>query len=139
MGKCKGVHHISIAVADREVYERTVAFYRDVLGFSFVRSWGNPPRHITMLDAGNCILEIVFGAEGSGIGTFAHVALSVERPEDVDSVLQACVEAGCKVTRPAADVDTFEDGEDGAKGKPLHMRFAFCFGLAGEQLEISCM
>ncbi len=137
MSICKGVHHISLAVADREVYERTLAFYRDVLGFAFARSWSNPPKHITMLNTGNCMLELVLGAEGSGMGTFAHVALAVAKPEDVDALLDACVAAGCKVSRPVAARDTFEDGAvPGEKGRPMYLRTAFCTGLAGEQLEI---
>ena len=134
MSICKGLHHVAMAVQDRAVYERTVAFYRDVVGLSLVRQWGNPPRHITMLDFGNGILEIVFGAEGSGTGVFPHMALAVNRPEDVDGLLERCLAHGCTLERPAGDVEAVEDGVE-APAAAFRLRNAFCIGPAGERLE----
>jgi len=130
----KGIHHLSIAVSEKEIYDRTIAFYRDVLGCSFVRSWGKDPRHITMLDAGNCIIELVLGGEGSGGGCLSHVALEVATPEEVDTVMQRCLEAGCVLTRSVVDVEPVEDS-----GHTFRLRFGFCTGLAGEQIEICCL
>ena len=55
MSVCKGLHHVAMAIQDRETYERTVAFYRDVIGLPLLRTWRRGERHITMLDFGNSI------------------------------------------------------------------------------------
>ncbi|WP_418764301.1 VOC family protein [Mailhella sp.] len=128
------LHHVAMAVQDRAVYERATTFYKEVIGLSVLRSWGTPTRHITMLSFGNGILEMVFGAEGKDTGVFSHVALSVERPEDVDVFLERCLAAGCELTSPAEDMDVIEEGS----GKPFRFRKGFCRGLAGETLEIFC-
>ena len=134
MSVCRGLHHVAMAVQDRAVYERTVAFYREVLGLSLVRQWTNPPRHITMLDFGNCILEIIFGAEGAGTGVFPHMALAVNHPEDVDRLLERCLVHGCTLERPAGNVEAVEDDADAPAGA-FRLRVGFCIGLAGERLE----
>ncbi len=133
----KGIrlHHVAMAVADHDVYERTVDFYRNVVGLSLLRSWGNGSRHITMLDFGNSILEIVYGAEGAGTGVFSHIAIGTESPEDVDAMLERCVAAGCGLVRPAGDVNAVEDGENGRR---FRIRNGFCCGPAGESLEFFC-
>lgn len=129
------MHHVGMSVQNREIYDRSVAFYRDVLGFSVKRRWFSPPRHITMLDMGSGVLEIVFGAEGTGTGTFAHLAVGVEDPDMVDVVLERCRAWGCAVTRPAGTVEVVEDGEN---GRSFRFRNGFCTGPAGEQLEFFC-
>ena len=129
------MHHVGMAVQNREIYERSVEFYRNVLGFSVKRRWASPPRHITMLDMGNGILEIVLGAEGTGTGTFAHLAVGVETPDMVDVVLERCRAWGCIVTRPAGTVEAVKYGEN---GRSFRFRNGFCTGPAGEQLEFFC-
>ena len=132
------LHHVALVVQDEERYERIVAFYRQVLELPLIRRWARPPRRITMLDLGGCVLEIVFGAEGSGTGAFAHIALSADRPQDVDAMLARCAEAGCTIIRPAADVEGVEEVEENGAirfGTPVRLRNGFCVGLAGEQIE----
>lgn len=129
------LHHLAMAIADHDVYKRTVEFYTNVVGLSLLRSWSNGPRHITMLDFGNSILEIVYGAEGSGTGVFSHIAVGTERPEDVDAMLEHCVAAGCRLIRPTGDVNAVEDGEN---GRSFRIRNGFCCGPAGESLEFFC-
>lgn len=132
------LHHVALAVQDEGTYRRTVEFYRNVLGLPLVRSWAKPPRHITMLDFGGCILEIVFGAEGGGTGAIPHLAVAVNRREDVDAMLARCAECGCAVLRPASDVEGVEELDCGGtigQGAPIRLRNGFCMGPAGEQLE----
>ncbi len=129
-----GLHHVGMFVRDRDVYERTVAFYRDVVGLAPVRQWARPTRHITMLDFGNgALLEIVQGAEGEGSGVFAHIALAVDAPESVDAMLERCAARGCEVTQPAGTVEVTAEG-----GRTFRFRNGFCRGPAGESLEIFC-
>ena len=137
-----GLNHVALAVQDNDTYAKTVGFYRNTLGLPLIRCWGNPPKHITMLDMGNCVLEIVYGAAGTGEGAFPHIAFGVERPEDVDAMLRLCADAGCAITRPAGDLDKREDLPDGpahnAQGAPFRLRNGFCMGPAGESLEFFC-
>ncbi len=137
-----GLNHVALAVQDSAVYANVVDFYVKTLGLRLIRRWGNPPKHITMLDMGNCVLEIVFGAAGAGEGAFPHIAFGVERPEDVDAMLSLCAAAGCAITRPAGDLDKYEDLPDGpdnnAQGAPFRLRNGFCLGPAGESLEFFC-
>lgn len=128
------LHHVAMAVADLEVYERTTAFYREVLGLPLLRSWKSGPRHVTMLDFGNSILEIVCGAEGRENGLFSHIAVALEQPEEVDAALERCVAAGCTLVRPAGDVSAEEEGS----GHHFRFRNGFCRGPAGESLEFFC-
>jgi glyoxylase I family protein len=132
------LHHVALAVQDEERYELAVEFYQQVLELPLVRRWARPPRRITMLDLGSCILEIVFGAEGSGAGAFPHIALAVDRPEDVDAMLARCAEAGCTITRPAENVEGVEEVQEGGTmryGAPVRLRNGFCLGPVGEQIE----
>ncbi len=135
----KRLNHVALAVQDRGVYERTVGFYRKTLGMDIVRRWGNGPKHITMLDMEGCILEIVFGASGSGEGAIPHMALEVECREDVDRLLDLCAAAGCTVTRPPSDIEACEDPAEGTEGSVPGAAFAlrngFCLGPAGETIE----
>ena len=132
------LHHVALAVQDEERYERAVEFYQQVLGFPLVRRWARPPKRITMLDFGNSILEIILWAEGRGTGAFPHIALAVDRPEDVDAMLLRCAEAGCTVIRPAEDVECVEEVQEGGEirfGVPVRLRNGFCLGPVGEQIE----
>lgn len=129
------LHHVAMAVTDRDIYEKTVTFYRNVLELPLVRTWSNGSRHITMLDFGNGILEIVYGAEGAGTGVFSHIAVGLDHPEDVDDMLERCVKAGCRLVRPASDADAVEEGE---QGRHFCFRNGFCCGPAGESLEFFC-
>ena len=137
-----GLNHVALAVQDLGVYEKTIAFYTNILGLPIIRRWGNPPKHITMLDMGNCMLEIILGADGSGEGAFPHIALCVDTPDEVDAMLKKCAGSGCIVTRPANDIDKCEALPDApmhnAQGKPFCLRNGFCRGPAGESLEFFC-
>ena len=137
-----GLNHVALAVQDSAVYANVVDFYVKTLGLRLIRRWGNPPKHITMLDMGNCMLEIVLGANGSGEGAIPHMALGVETPEEVDAMLEKCAAAGCTVTRPAGDIDKNEDlpgmPMHNAQGRPFRLRNGFCRGPAGETLEFFC-
>lgn len=139
MSGCGRLHHVAMAIQDRETYDRTVAFYKDVIGLPLLRTWSRGARHITMLDFGNSILEIVFGAEGTGTGVFSHIALQVERPEEVDAMLERCIAAGCTLSRPADSVQAEEETCGGGRPtKSFRLRNGFCTGPAGESLEFFC-
>ena len=79
------------------------------------------------------MLEIVYGATGSGEGAFSHLALRVESAAELDALLERCVKAGCSLTRPARDVEVVQDD-----GGTFRYRNGFCQGLAGESIEFCC-
>ena len=142
MNAFKGLSHIALAVTEPQLYEKAIAFYERTLNMPLIRQWANPPKHITMLDMGNCMLEIILGATGKNEGAFPHIAFEVEKPDDVDFMLVACQAAGCKITRPACNLDKNEDipGKErgNAQGKPYRLRNGFCLGPVGETLEFFC-
>lgn len=138
MSACNRLHHVAMAIKDRETYDRTVAFYREVIGLPLLRTWSRGTRHITMLDFGSCVLEIVFGAEGSGTGVFAHIALNVECPQDVDAMLERALACGCVLSRPAESIVAEEETSGAGSPKSFRIRNAFCIGFAGESLEFFC-
>ncbi len=131
----KRLNHVALAIREKETYERSVSFYRGTLGLELVRRWAIGQKHITMLDMGNCVLEIICGAPGSGEGAIPHIALETERKEDVDRMLALCASAGCTVTRPASDIESHEEAENGGQGAPISLRNGFCLGPAGESIE----
>jgi catechol 2,3-dioxygenase-like lactoylglutathione lyase family enzyme len=91
-----GFHHVAIKVRD---FERSIAFYQDVLGFRTKIAWtmgnGTPA---AMLDTGDGNYLEVFGDpnfEATPNGAILHLAL---RTTDVDAATERCRAAGCKVT-----------------------------------------
>ena len=52
-----GIHHISLKPENQEIFEKTVALYRDILGLNEARSWKGG----AMLDTGAGYVEIVCG------------------------------------------------------------------------------
>ena len=134
--RIQGLHHVAIAAADIETYERTVAFYQDVIGLPLVRTFSNPPRRITMLDMGGTVLEIVSGVGVDACGPVFHLAFQVESPEEVDGMVARCVEAGC--TLHAAPSQMARQDESKAEGVMYGFRNGFVIGPAGERLEFFC-
>lgn len=131
----KGLHHVALAAPDAAIYGRAVAFYRDVLGFPVMKSFSNGPRRITMLDMGNTVLEIVGGVETEAVGPVFHLAVEVDRPDEVDAMLGKCAAAGCAVTVPPSELRRPDETNAGAE---VALRNAFCTGPAGERLEFFC-
>ena len=72
-----GIQHLNLAVAD---VERSLAFYRDALGFRTVFSKGET----VWLSAGDDLLGLSRGEPRPGEG-FEHFGFRVEDPERVDA------------------------------------------------------
>lgn len=125
MNGISGIHHVCLKTAGRAAWEKTVAFYTQVLGCPLVRSWGQGDGSGAMLDLGGCLLEIF--ADGDGPlppGVYRHVAF---RTDDVDGAVERMRRAGCAVTMEPADKRLGED---------YPIRVAFCRGPAGESIEL---
>lgn len=69
----EGFNHLTLSVAD---LERSVVFYRDVLGFSLAARWAQG----AYLEAGAlwlCLSPVSAGAQGLAAGGYTHYAFSV--------------------------------------------------------------
>lgn len=126
MGLIQGTHHVSLRPATIAAFERTVAFYRDTLGLSVVRGWGEGEKQAIMLDTGNSILEISVNAGGkTETGSIHHFALTTA---DVDACVKAVRDAGYSITIEPKDIPIQAESV-------YPIRMAFCIGPVGEEIE----
>ena len=122
----KGVHHIALKCMGVEAFEKTVEFYRDVLGLRVVRAWGEGEGSGIMLTTGDAMLEIfASGTDLPGQGAIRHFALATD---DVDACVRAVEAAGYEVFIQPKDIVIASTPEFPA-------RIAFCHGPVGEEIE----
>lgn len=122
----KGVHHIALKCMGVEAFEKTVQFYRDVLGLRVVRAWGEGEGSGVMLTTGDAMLEIfASGTDLPGQGAIRHFALATD---DVDACVRAVEAAGYEVFIQPKDIVIASTPEFPA-------RIAFCHGPVGEEIE----
>lgn len=126
--KIKGVHHISIKAQGLEQMEKTVEFYRQVLGLKVVRRWGQGDSSACMVDAGGCLLEIMASGQTGDTGVVNHFALAVE-PRQLDQWVAKVRAAGCPITMEPQDKIL-------PAQPPFPVRIAFFQGPAGELVEL---
>lgn len=121
-----GIHHVGIKCGSVEEYEKAISFYSNILGLSFVRSWGSGSDATTMLRCGASLIEICASGKTTGeTGAVNHVALAVD---DVDACVDAVTKVGCPITLGPVDVPVEAQ-------EPYPVRVAFCIGPIGEEIE----
>ena len=127
MSLIKGVHHIALKCRDTSEFEKTISFYRDVLGMPVVRTWGEGEAAGAMLDVGNGSSMEIFASGGSEPvqGAIRHFALATD---DVDACASAVAAAGYPITIQPKDIVI-------ASNPPLPARIAFCLGPVNEEIE----
>ena len=119
-----GIHHIAIKCKGIENFNKTVEFYRDILGIPVARQWGEGEDLSIMLDTGAGIVEVFSkGGETLAEGLLCHVAFATNNP---DECIKAVRSAGYEVTMEPTDV---------CIGADYPVRIAFCIGAAGEIVE----
>ena len=125
MGYVKGIHHVAIKVKD---FDRSLAFYTQVLGMAPTISWGEGDGRAVMLDCGEgACVEIFAGGKGNlAEGAWMHLALKVS---DVDGAYAAALKAGCTTHMEPKDVDI------DARPCVTPVRIAFVYGPDDEVLE----
>ena len=124
--KITGIHHLALKCMGVDEFEKTVHFYRDILGLSVARSWGEGVNAGIMLDTGAGLLEIFANASDKlGVGAIRHMALAVE---DVDACVDAVRATGYTITMEPTDICIQSE-------PPYPARIAFCIGPVGEELE----
>ena len=117
-----GIHHIALKCCSKEEYEKTIAFYKEVLGLPVTRTWESG----IMLSAGSSLIEIFNNADAPlPQGAIRHFAFAVNNVEE-------CVNAVTK-----AGYDVFMGPKDICipSVPPFPARVAFCIGPAGEEIE----
>ena len=123
-----GIHHVCLKAKGVEEFEKTVSFYRDILGLSVAREWGRSPLdRAVMLDTGAGFIEIFSNAPDIlGAGAIRHIALDVK---DTDAVIESVRGAGYKITMEPTDIVI-------PSSEPCPARIAFFIGPLGEEIEI---
>ena len=119
-----GMHHVSMKCADKVLFEKAVAFYKDILGFCEERRWAEG----VMLQAGTSArLEIFCNGEGiRDLGAVRHFALETKNVDELAAKVKA---AGYEVFIEPKNI-TIESQP------PFHARMAFFYGPLGEQVEL---
>ena len=118
----KGIHHVSMKCSNQEEYEKTIHFYKDILGLQVKRSWNAG----IMLDTGAGLIEIFNdGEEKLDKGVIRHFAFAVD---DVDACVKSVRAAGYEVFMEPNDICIPSEPEFPA-------RIAFCYGPLGEEIE----
>ena len=121
-----GIHHVALKCCGVEEFEKTVHFYRDILGIPVARTWGEGTGSGAMLDTGSGVIEIFAnGEERLPKGAVRHFALGTE---DVDGCVAAVRAFGCEITMEPNDIVIQSQ-------VPYPARIAFCIGPVGEEIE----
>lgn len=122
-----GIHHAALKCCGMEEFEKTVAFYRDVLGLTVRRTWGEGEEAGAMLDTGSGLMEIFAnGQERLPQGAIRHIAFA---SDDVDACVEAVKQAGYTVFVEPKNIVIESES-------PYPARIAFCIGPVGEQIEL---
>lgn len=126
MSLIKGIHHAALKCADLKKFDETVRFYRDILGLSVLRSWGNGEKAGIMFDTGDGLIEIfASGSAGRSTGSVNHFALATDDP---DACIAAVRQAGYTIAVEPKDLTI-------PSQPPFPVRIAFAIGPCGEEIE----
>ena len=120
-----GLHHIAIEASD---FARSLRFYTEGLGFRSVLTFPEEDQTVAMLDTGDGTYVELF-SDGSGErpkGSLLHFAV---RTDDCEAATERAREAGGTITTEPTDVVLEGD-------PPVPVRYAFCEGPDGEQIEL---
>jgi catechol 2,3-dioxygenase-like lactoylglutathione lyase family enzyme len=124
-----GIHHVALKACGVEEFEKTVNFYKEILGLPVMRAWGTELEQGIMLSTGNGLIEIFAnGEERKEQGSIPHFAL---KTIDVDECIRRVADNGYRVTIEPKDICIASDPE-------FPVRIAFCTGPVGEEIEFFC-
>ena len=124
-----GFHHVCIKTRN---WDKTIEFYRDVLGCTEKISWKAAPERATLLDTGDGNYIEIFedlNFTPAPNGSIAHFAL---RTTMLDEVAAHVRESGAKITMEPKDVVLSTTNHAGA----VAIRIFFCEGPSGEVIEL---
>lgn len=120
-----GIHHVAVEASD---FEKSLRFYTEGLGFRNVLTFPEDERTVAMLDAGDATyVELFSGGSGEKPrGSVLHLAL---RTSDCDKSTERARAAGGTITQEPTDAVLEGD-------LPVPVRYSFCEGPDGEQIEL---
>ena len=124
-----GFHHVCVKTRD---WDRTIAFYCDVLGCTEKITWRSAPERAAMLDTGDGNYIEIFEERAyapAPNGTIVHFALRTNRLDEVAEHVRA---SGVKITVEPKDVTIATTNHKGA----VVVRLFFCEGPNGEIVEL---
>lgn len=123
-----GFHHVCIKTRD---WDRTMAFYKDTLGFVEKIAWRAAPQRAAMLNAGDGNYLEVFedlAYSPATNGSVIHFAL---RTNQIDEVATRVRDTGATITMDPKDVTIRPTNGH----TPVPIRIFFCEGPSGEIIE----
>lgn len=123
-----GFHHVCVKTRE---WDRTLAFYRDLLGCIEKIAWRAAPQRAIMLDTGDGNYMEIFedlAYVPAPNGAVIHFAFRTTR---LDEVATRVREAGMKITVEPKDVTIATTNGAGA----VPIRIFFCEGPSGEVIE----
>ncbi len=123
-----GFHHVCIKTRE---WDRSLAFYRDLLGCTEKIAWRAAPQRAIMLDTGDGNYMEIFedlAYVPAPNGAVIHFAFRTTR---LDEVAARVREAGAKITVEPKDVTIATTNGAGA----VPIRIFFCEGPSGEVIE----
>ncbi len=123
-----GFHHLCLKTQD---WDRTMAFYRETLGFTVKIAWRSAPERAVMLDTGDGnYLEVFEDLKftPSREGMLIHFALRTTR---LDAVTERVRAFGAKITVEPKDAIIRTTNNAGE----VPIRIFFCEGPSGEVIE----
>lgn len=120
-----GFHHVALKVRD---FDASLRFYMETLGFVQVMAWGQGDGRAAMLDTGDgsCLELFAGGGEIKPDSAILHFAF---RCDDPDGAIERVRAAGAAVTMEPRTLEIPNCVP------PATVRFAFCKGPDGEQVE----
>ncbi len=125
MSYINGIHHYMLKCNGYVEFEKTVNFYKDILGLKVARSWGVGDNSGIMLDTGAGYVEIFAGNDSLPMGAIRHIALGTT---NTDACFESACKFGCKIITEPKDITIPSD-------PPYPARIAFVTGPVGEEIE----
>jgi glyoxylase I family protein len=123
-----GFHHVCVKTRD---WDRTMAFYRDLLGCREKLTWRAAPQRAAMLDTGDGNYMEVFedlAYVGATQGAVFHFAFRTTCLDEAAAQVRA---AGYRITIEPKDATIATTNGAG----PVPVRLFFCEGPNGESVE----
>lgn len=123
-----GFHHVCVKTRD---WDRTLRFYRDVLGCTETLAWRAAPERATLLDCGGGNYIEVFedlAYVPAPHGAILHFALRTDRLDELAARVRA---SGARITMEPKDAVIPNTTPLG----PVPIRIFFCEGPNGESIE----
>lgn len=135
-GFVSGFHHVCVKTRD---WDKTMRFYREVLGCTDKIAWRAAPQRAVMLDAGAGNYVEVFedlAYTGASDGAIVHFAFRTTRLDEVAARVRAF---GCPITVEPKDVTIQTTNSSTGLGQAVPaqvpIRIFFCTGPNGEVIE----